>query len=225
MPSTVALAPVRYVAAVTSAMIVVTCAAGMLGVYASWHQYQVAVAYVAGEPGVGVADYVGADNTAANVAVLWLLAYAVTCVTFLTWSWRARSNAERLCPLPHRLGRGWVIGGWFVPAFPLIVLEDVWRTSRPGVPGAGHARALPRALLVHYWWYTAMACALAGLWLMAAALRESTREALLTVASVTTVLALLQLVAAALVIAMIRRITRWQAVPPSKPAQSFRSRR
>jgi hypothetical protein len=180
-------------------------------VCASWHQYRVAVAYVAGEPGIGVADYVGADNAAANVAVLWLLAYAGTCVTFLTWSWRARSNAERLCPLPHRLGRGWVIGGWFVPTFPLIVLEDVWRTSRPDVTGAGHARALPRARLVHYWWYAAMACALAGLWLLAAARRESTREALLTVASVTTVLAVLQIVAAALVLAMIRRITRWQS--------------
>jgi hypothetical protein len=212
MPSTATLAPVRYVAAVTSAMIVVTCAAGVVGVWAAWQQYEVAVAYVAGDPGIGVADYVGADNTAANVAVLWLLAYAGTCVTFLTWSWRARSNAERLCPLPHRLSRGWVIGGWFVPLFPLIVLEDVWRTSRPEVPGASHARALPRALLVHYWWYTAMACALAGLWLVTATARESTREALLTVASVTTVLAALQLVAAALVIAMINQITRWQCL-------------
>lgn len=214
MPSTVALAPVRHVAAVTSAMIAVTCTAGVLGTWAAWHQYEVAVDYVAGEPGVGVADYVGADNTAANVAVVWLLAYAVTCVMFLTWSWRARANAELLCPLPHRLSRGWVIGGWFVPAFPLIVLEDVWRTSRPDVPGVGHARALPRALLVHYWWYAAMACALTGLWLAVTGQRESTHEVLLTVASVTTVLAVLQLVTATLVIAMISQITRWQSPRP-----------
>jgi hypothetical protein len=210
MPSTVALAPVRQVAVVTSAMTTVTCAAGTFGTYAAWHRYQVAVDYADGKSGIGVADYVGADNTAANIAVLWVLACVVTCVTFLTWSWRARSNAERLCPLPHRLGRGWVIGGWFVPTFPLIVLEDVWRTSRPDVPGTGHARALPRALLVHYWWYAAMACVPAGLWLSVARHQEPTLEALLTVASATTVLAALQFVAATLVIAMIRQITQWQ---------------
>lgn len=211
MPSTVALAPVRQVALVTNAMVLVTCATGTLGTYTAWHRYQVAVDYVAGEPGIGVADYVGADNTAANVALLWLLAYGVTCVTFLTWSWRARANAERLCPLPHRLTRGWVIGGWLVPFFPLIVLEDVWRTSRPSPPPAAtHARELPRATLVHYWWYAVLVCALVGLWLSTARAGEPTLEALLDIASITTVLALLQFVAAALVIALIRQITRWQ---------------
>jgi hypothetical protein len=210
MPSTVALAPVRQVALVTNIMVLVTCVAGAFGTGAAWHRYQVAVDYVAGEPGVGVADYVGADNTAANVALLWLLAYAVTCVSFLTWSWRARSNAELLCQLPHRLARGWVVGGWLVPVFPLIVLEDVWRTSRPSPPGATHARELPRAPLVHYWWYAAMACALVGLWLAVVRAGEPKLDVLLNIASVTTVLAVLQLVTAALVIPMVRQITRWQ---------------
>lgn len=210
MPSTVALAPVRQVALVTNAMVLVTCVAGGFGTYSAWHRYQVAVDYVAGEPGVGVADYVGADNTAANVAVLWLLSYAVTGVMFLTWSWRARANAERLCPLPHRLSRGWVISGWLVPFFPLVILEDVWRTSRPSPGDAAHARDLPRATLIHYWWFAVMACALVGLWLAAARAGEPTLDVLLNIASITTVLAALQLVAGALVIAMIRQITRWQ---------------
>jgi hypothetical protein len=210
MPSTVALAPMRQVAAVTSAMVVVTCTAGVLGTWAAWHRYQVAVDYVAGDPDVGVADYVSADNTAANIAVLWLLAYGVTCVTFLTWSWRARYNAELLCPLPHRLARGWVIGGWLVPVFPLIVLEDVWRTSRVRPPAAVHVRELPRAPLVHYWWYASTACALAGLWLAAVQLADPTMDVLLDIASTTTVLATLQIVAAGLVIMVIRQITQWQ---------------
>lgn len=214
MPSTVALAPVRHVAAVTSALAVVTCTAGALGALTSWHRYDVAVSYVAGEPDVGVADYVSADNTAANVGVLWLLAYGVTCVTFLTWSWRARANAERLCSVPHRLARGWVIGGWAVPPFPLLVLEDVWRTSRPAVPAAGHARELPRAWLVHYWWYACVACALAGGWLAVARVGEPTLPAFLTIATVTTLLAGLQIVAAALLIVVIRQITEWQSVSP-----------
>lgn len=212
MPSTVAL-PVRQVAVVTSAMVAVTCAAGVLGTWAAWHRYQVAVDYVAGDPGVGVADYVGADNMAANVAVLWLLAYGVTCVTFLTWSWRARCNAERFNALPHRLPRGWVIGGWLVPIFPLIIIEDVWRTSRPSRAEASHSRDLPRVPLVHSWWYAAAACALTGLWLTAAQHAEPTLDALLDIASTTTVLATLQILTAGLVIAVIRQITQWQSQP------------
>jgi Domain of unknown function (DUF4328) len=214
MRSTVVLAPVREVAVVTSSMITATCAAGLMGTWASWHRYHVAVSYAASEPGTGVADYVGADNTAANVGVLWLLAYAVSAVTFLTWSWRARWNAERLRPIPHRLGRGWVVGGWLVPVVPLVTLEDVWRTSRPFTAAeVEHARALPRALLVHYWWHVSMACVLAGLWLAAARQGEPTLDALLNIALVTTVLAVLQVVAAALVITIIRQITQWQSTP------------
>jgi hypothetical protein len=213
MPSTVALAPVRHVAAVTSAMVVVTCTAGALGALTAWHRYAVAVDYVAGAPEVGVADYVSADNTAANVGVLWLLAYGVTCMTFLTWSWRARANAERLCPLPHRVPRGWVIGGWIAPPLSLIVHEDVWRTSRPTLPAATHARELPRAWLVHYWWYASVAYGLVGLWLAIARRGEPTLDALKTIASITTLLAGLEIAAAGLAIAVIRQITTWQCTP------------
>jgi hypothetical protein len=212
-PRTVALAPVREVAVVTRTMIVVTCAVGMLSTWAAWRRYQVAVAYVAGEPGVGVAKYVGAGNNSANAGVLWLLAWLTTAVAFLTWSWRARDNAERLSRLPHRLSRGWVISGWLVPAFPLIVLEDVWRTSRPGVPCTGHVRELPKSWLVRSWWSVTLANALVGLWLTVVKHGEPTIEALLNVASITTILAMLQIVAAALVTAMIRQITRWQCPP------------
>jgi hypothetical protein len=211
MPSTAALAPVRQVAVVTSSLIIVTSAAGAHGAWAAWSRYQVAVGYVAGEPTVGVAAYVSAGNIAANAAVLWLMAYAATAVMFLTWSWRARWNAEQLSDLPHRLRRGWMIGCWVVPVFPLIVLEDVWRTSRPDAPGTGHARDLPRAPLVHCWWYAATACTLAGLWMAAAQHQEPTLDALLNLASITTVVAVLQAVTATLAITMVRQITQWQA--------------
>jgi uncharacterized protein DUF4328 len=207
MSSTAALAPVRHVAVVTQAMLASTSAAGALGTWSAWNRYQVAT----GEWGVGVAAWVSADNTAASAAVVWLMACVATVVTFLTWSWRARWNAERLSDLPHRLRRGWVVGCWVVPVFPLIVFEDVWRTSRPGQPAVEHVRDLPRARLVHYWWYTATACALTGLWLATALSREPTLDAVLNVASLTTVAAVLQIVAAALAITMVRQITKWQS--------------
>jgi hypothetical protein len=184
-------------------MMAVTCAAGALGTWAEWQRHQVA-------SDAGLAAYVSAENVAANIAVLWLLAYLTTGVTFLTWAWRARCNAERLSALSHRLRRGWTIGGWLVPVAPLIVLEDVWRTSRPGLPRVEHARDLPRATLVHYWWFAALACGLAGMLLAVTREGEPTLDALLDIASVTTAVAVLQIVTAALAIPMVRQITRWQ---------------
>lgn len=214
-PRTVALAPVRHAATVTSSMMVVTCVTGVLAAWAAWHRYHVAVDYVAGEPGVGIAAYVGADNTSAGTGLLWLLAAAVTAVMFLNWSWRARCNAELLSPLPHRLTRGWTVGSWFVPGLnallPRAVLEDIWRTSCPEAPDdVDHARDLPRVWLVHYWWYAVLACALVAAWLWLELRVESTVEHLLTVAVVATALAVLEIVAAALVIPVIRQVTRWQ---------------
>jgi hypothetical protein len=134
-------------------------------------------------------------------------------VTFLTWSWRARFNAEQLCAAPHRLSSGWVIGGWLVPVFPLIVLEDVWRTSRPRVAEVSHARVLPRAPLVRYWWSASTACLVVALWLAAVRSGEPTLDAMLNTAMITTVLAVLQMVAAAPQVAMVRQITEWQSTP------------
>jgi hypothetical protein len=215
-PRTAVLAPIRQNATTTCAMVVVSCAAGALSAWSAWHRYHVSVDYVAGEPGVGVATLVGADNTSANAAVLWVLAVVATGVLFLTWSWRARYNAERLSALPHRLARGWVIGGWLVPGvnleLPRMALEDVWRTSRPGlVPeGVVHARELPRALLVRYWWISVLVCGGLAVWLMAELQREATVAVLMDVAVITTGLAVLQVLAAALAIRMIRQITQWQ---------------
>ncbi|MFL6122752.1 DUF4328 domain-containing protein [Actinophytocola sp.] len=192
-------------------MTFVTCVVGALGTWATWHHYLVGVDYVAGEPGVGVAAYVSADNTAANIGLLWLMSYGVTAVTFLTWSWRVRFNSQLLCPVPHRLAPGWVIGGWFVPVVPLVVLEDVWRTSRPHVAEVSHARELPKAPLVRSWWAASMACVVAALWLAAVRGGEPDLDTVLDIAMTTTVLAVLQPVAATLEIAMVRHITEWQS--------------
>jgi hypothetical protein len=215
-PRTVALAPIRQTATAASAMVVVTCAAGVLGAGAAWRRHEVSVDYVAGEPGVGVAALVSADNTSANVGVLWVLACAATGVLFLTWTWRARCNAERLSPLPHRLARGWAVGGWLVPvvnlAVPAAVLEDVWRVSRPGpvAPEVRHARELPKARLVGFWWCSVLACVLAAGWLVVVLERTATVALLADIAEVTTVLAALQIVAAALAIRLVRQVTAWQ---------------
>jgi hypothetical protein len=56
-----------------------------------------------------------------------------------------------------------------------------------------------------------LASALVSSWLWVAQHSEPTIAELLNIASITTILAMLQIVAAALVTAMIRQITQWQS--------------
>lgn len=213
-----ALLPVRPIATVATTMLFATCAANVFGTWTDWHRYQVAADYVAGEPGIGIADLVSADNLAMGAVWLAFLALVATATVFLTWLWRARVNAERLCQARHRWSRGWTIGAWFVPVvnlwFPRQVVDDIWRTSRPGVPADTYrVDGLEPSQLVRAWWYTMLANVLVGLVLRAETRGEVTTEVLKTAALYGTVSTLLLIVGATLLSQVIRQITRWQSKP------------
>src|ERR1700741_4905922 len=124
------LEPVRQTATAATALIAVNCLLSAADTWADWHRYQVVEDYLAGEPGVGVSDLVGADNLSLGVGVVYLLSYVAAGVVFLVWLWRVRRNAENLSPDGHRLARGWTTGGWLVPVvnlwFPFRIVEDIW---------------------------------------------------------------------------------------------------
>ncbi|GAB2714268.1 hypothetical protein GCM10027089_42770 [Nocardia thraciensis] len=78
-------------------------------------------------------------------------------IVFITWLWRARSNAETLCRARHRLPIGWVIGGWICPVvnlwFPHMIVADVLRASDPRTPAdESTLRGRPAGPLVTVWW-------------------------------------------------------------------------
>lgn len=211
-------APVRQLSTTTTMLLVTTCVVFAFGTWADWNRYQVAGAYVAGEPGVGVADLVGADNTSSSAAVLILIASAATAVVFLMWLWRARRNAELINPAAHRLGRGWTIGGWFCPVvnlwYPRFVVDDIWRASRPDVENDRHTvRGLPHSPLVRYWWYLLVANWLVTLVLRVELSDEASVELLYRVAVLDTISTLLLCGAAALLIQVLRQVTEWQSTP------------
>ena len=140
-----------------------------------------------------------------GIAVLVALAAAIV---FIVWLSRARDNAERLSARPMRLGKGWAAGAWFVPVanlvLPVIVVLDVWLGSAPqGRPsGAG---------LVGIWWAVAVGTWL--LWPVSALARSLVPDDGFYVSAVLgTMQGLLTVVAAALAVAVIQRITRWQTV-------------
>ena len=208
--NTLLLRPVRTAATTATALIGLTCVLSAIEAWADWHAYQVVEGYVAGEPGVGVADLVGADNLSVGAAVLYTLAYIAAGITFLVWLWRARRNAEVLRPDGHRLGRGWTVGGWFTPVvsfwFPFRIVEDIWHAGRPD------GLAAP-STPVRRWWFLWVAAILAGFWMRLAARGEPSVDMLREIAVVSTVGLLLQGAAGALVVLVMRQITRWQSTP------------
>jgi hypothetical protein len=213
-----ALLPVRPIATVATTMLFANCAANVFGTWTDWRRYEVAADYVAGEPGVGVADLVTADNLAMGAVWLAVLALLAAATVFLTWLWRTRVNAERLCRAQHRLSRGWTIGAWFVPVvnlwFPRQVVDDIWRTSRPGVPEDTYrVDGLEPSPLVRVWWYTMIANVLVILALRAETRGDVTLDVLKAAAVYGTVSTLLLLVGATLLSQVIRRITHWQSMP------------
>jgi hypothetical protein len=145
-------------------------------------------------------------NSVINQGIAVLISMAAAIV-FIVWLSRARDNAERLSPGQMRLAKGWAAGAWFVPVanlvLPVIVVMDVWRASAPpGRPdGAG---------LVALWWTVAVGTWL--LWPVSALTRSLVQDdGYYRSAVLGTVQGLLTVAAAALAVAVIQRVTRWQA--------------
>lgn len=213
-----ALLPVRPIATVATTMLFVSCAANVFAAYTDWHRYQVAANFVAEEPGVGLGDLVSADNLAMGAVWLTLLALFSAATAFLTWLWRTRVNAERLCRAEHRRSQGWTVGAWFVPFinlwFPRQVVDDIWRTSKPGVPADTYrVDGLAQSPLVRAWWYTILANVAVLLLLRVETRGEVTISMLKSAAVYGTVSTLLLLIAAILLSQVIRQITHWQSTP------------
>lgn len=149
---------------------------------------------------------------------LAVVATAGTLAALIFWLWCARANADSSRPGRHRLSRGWVIGAWFTPIvslwYPLVLVDDVVRASDPATPPTSArlpASASTRAVIG--WWAAFL-----------------TGTALLSVASVSGLVARLSLdsgaavaamvaeiasglcytVAAALLIVIVGRVVRWQ---------------
>lgn len=119
--------------------------------------YERVVDLIAGDVSVTEAELDSLDRTSTTVVWSYRGALVIAGVAFLIWLWRARMNAEALCPASHRRGRPWVIWGWIVPVinlwFPYQVVDDVYRASRPGNhPELYNLRTVPGSRLLGAWW-------------------------------------------------------------------------
>jgi hypothetical protein len=105
----------------------------------------------------------GAVETAADrvsvFAVPDFALYVATAVLFVVWTYRAYRNLPALGAPDMRFGKGWAIGGWFVPILalwrPKQIVNDIWRTGDEGLPANALQRewgvvAVPAMLT--FWW-------------------------------------------------------------------------
>lgn len=172
-----------------------------------------------------------ADNLARISVWLYGIFLVAAAVVFIVWLWRARHNAEALSDGLHIRARGWAIGGWFVPIvawwFPYQVVRDVYRASDPTTQTvSGELRLARGGSLVGWWW----ACWIVAYVVGAVSVRHTRNEPSDT-ASVDefvrwfrlgsvydTVTTVFEILAAVLVILIIRRVSRWQESPAESTA-------
>src|SRR4051812_34981457 len=86
-------------------------------------------------------------------ARLLLLATLAITVLWMIWMYRAAANAEMFSLARQRFGKGFAIGGWFIPFANLVIpglqMADIWRGS-PGPDAPGTPR---RSTALVWWWW------------------------------------------------------------------------
>jgi hypothetical protein len=150
--------------------------------------------------GSGLGGYAGSIRAIKNSTIgmgIAALVLLVAGVVFLTWLYRARVNAEMIAAHPQRLSRGWTVGAWFVPlgnlVMPPMVVADVARA------GAGRSSGLVAA-----WWTAVLATWALDVFGMVSGGYTKTSAVAFTVEGGVT------LIAAGLLMAIIREVSRAQ---------------
>jgi hypothetical protein len=196
-------------------LIGIVAALDIASTWTTWNAYGLLNDYLAGAAGVTMGDLTSADDATSAVALWFLIAFAVSGVVFVVWLWRARVTAELLCSAPHRRARGWVIGSWICPVvnfwFPFMIVDDVYRASRPGnSPDLFDLRSVPGSRVLGLWW---------ALWLGGVVLDRiavTTWHSAVSVTSfhsaavVETVHSVVAIGAAVTLILTVRQISAWQ---------------
>lgn len=180
-------------------------ATDLFGLWADLVMYDVAGDLMNGSVADGRADR--ADRVYALAGTVQTVALVVGAILFLCWFHRVRVNAEVFDPHGHSKRRGWAIGGWVVPIvnlwFPRRVTLDIWNASSPwGVPR-------PHGL-VNTWWTFWVIALLSGRSAFAAQRDAESAEEIRSAAGQMLFSDAVDVVAAALAIAVVLRLTRMQ---------------
>ncbi|WP_169950476.1 DUF4328 domain-containing protein [Microbispora sp. H11081] len=153
-------APLQPIRGVGTAAVVMLAADSVVCLMASVIDAQRAVLvdrFLTDTNSVPISDLETNDVLYAASGLVETVVYVATAVAFLVWLFRARANAEVLCPWPQRRATPWLIFGWVVPIvnfwFPKQIVDDIWTSSKPGaVEESGSLATARRSGLVWAWW-------------------------------------------------------------------------
>jgi len=157
-----------------------------------------------------------------GVGLLQLVVYLTTVVLFCCWIYRANANARALGARGMENTPGWAVGWWFIPILnlwkPFVATREVFFASNPDRGPTDWKRGSTPAFL-GLWWAAWLGSGVVGQIDSKMAMSESPQIAH---ASSWTGIAtgLLSIVAAALVIRIIRRIDQRQLVKAAEGAHT-----
>jgi hypothetical protein len=163
-------------------------------------------------------DSLQASDTRQGVAgALELGVLILSAVTFIRWFAPAYRNLPSLGAPNLRFTPGWAIGAWFVPVLnlwrPKQIANDIWRGSDPEAPAELSAtlQQRPVAGIVTAWWVVWLVSSGVGRFGRGAWFDNGSVESLRSVAVFDAVGLVIEIVAALLTIAVVRRVTAMQS--------------
>ncbi len=155
------------------------------------------------------------DDRQLMLAGFYSLIFIITGILVLKWIHRSYSNLPALGAIDIRFTPKWAVGWFFFPILslfrPFQAVAEIWKASYPEVdsPTGTEWKANPVSPLLGFWW----AAWLAGNFLGAIASSMTTLNDLdvsITLTWLVLVSDIINIVAAALLIIIIRTITSWQ---------------
>ncbi|MFJ8231592.1 DUF4328 domain-containing protein [Streptomyces sp. NPDC094448] len=148
--------PVKAPWGLAYAVIVLLCIGALVDLFAigaSLGMQELADDFRSSPFSVTQAEADDADDMMMIATLLKGLALLVTGVLFIIWFAVARGNAAVFAPDDTKWGRGWAVGGWFIPfaglVIPRLVAGAVWNGSRRSLPEGGAAQ---RPTILTVWW-------------------------------------------------------------------------
>lgn len=213
--------PVRGLGLAASVLIGFVAMGNVANAASEWFSYSTVVAYRDGT--ASTIDLETADKINVLISTPVALLLLVAGVVFMTWTYNARINAERLTPAgEHRRSRVWVWLSWFVPVvnfwFPKQVIDDIWRASDPRQQGVPLRQRVQHRLTTQWWTAFVLMWILDRAYLRTYRNGQMTTDSFLNAAIFASLGAVAGVVAATLVVQVVQRISDFQSAP--LPVQS-----
>ncbi|SER37221.1 protein of unknown function [Streptomyces sp. yr375] len=193
----------------TAVLLGLVIAADLFALWADYVMYDVTGDLAAGS--LGEVERAGDADRLYNSAGYAQSAALLGCAAvFLCWFHRVRVNAEVFRPDGHAKSRGWTIGAWFTPVvnfwYPRRIALDIWDASSPGTPWGPPRPHGP----VNAWWTAWVVSLVADRAGWQAYRKADTAEEIHAATGQVMFADALDILAAALAIAFVLRLTRMQ---------------